>query len=183
MLPPCNWKTAPSQIDELNCFVICKTPLSQQRYPTSNFTEEDLVPHIKRLNVGLVISLTMSNKYYSRKRLERLSSVSVRKIRTPGRIVPTRRSCRYFCYVVNVFRRFNPRKKILVHCTHGINRTGFLICYYLCKYEKMKPHDAIDLFASKRGQFHDLYRERLYQLFPSSDNTGCRCDQVARTQE
>nr|XP_058917986.1 RNA/RNP complex-1-interacting phosphatase-like [Kogia breviceps] len=31
-----------------------------------------------------------------------------------------------------------------VHCTHGLNRTGYLICRYLIDVEGMWPDDAIE---------------------------------------
>ncbi|CAF4407791.1 unnamed protein product, partial [Adineta steineri] len=31
----------------------------------------------------------------------------------------------------------NPDEIIGIHCTHGFNRTGFLICAYLCRVDDM----------------------------------------------
>ncbi|XP_045144701.1 LOW QUALITY PROTEIN: RNA/RNP complex-1-interacting phosphatase-like, partial [Echinops telfairi] len=42
-------------------------------------------------------------------------------------------------------------KLIGVHCTHGLNRTGYLICRYLIDVEGMRPDDAIELFNRCRG--------------------------------
>ncbi|XP_051897238.1 RNA/RNP complex-1-interacting phosphatase-like [Pristis pectinata] len=42
-------------------------------------------------------------------------------------------------------------KLIGVHCTHGVNRTGYLICRYLIDVDGMDPHEAIDLFNKSRG--------------------------------
>ncbi|KAF6029133.1 DUSP11 [Bugula neritina] len=44
-----------------------------------------------------------------------------------------------------------------VHCTHGLNRTGYLICKYLIEHENMDPEEAINLFNVCRG--HDMERE------------------------
>jgi protein-tyrosine phosphatase len=33
-----------------------------------------------------------------------------------------------------------------IHCTHGINRTGYAIIYYLCKIIGMRVKEAIDTF-------------------------------------
>ena len=38
-----------------------------------------------------------------------------------------------------------------VHCKHGINRTGFMICYYLCKEKKIDVNLAMETFFAKRG--------------------------------
>ncbi|GAB1291013.1 RNA/RNP complex-1-interacting phosphatase [Apodemus speciosus] len=46
---------------------------------------------------------------------------------------------------------FSTYKLIGVHCTHGLNRTGYLICRYLIDVEGMRPDDAIELFNRCRG--------------------------------
>lgn len=168
---PHGWDKISTDVVKLNntFFVVCKTPLSECTYPTTNFTEKDLAKEIKKLDVGLVIDLTMSNKYYSRKRLEHLTSVIVRKLKTKGHVVPPRRFCRYFCFVVNVFRKYNPTKNVLIHCTHGINRTGFLICYYLCQHTKVHPNDAMNAFFTQRGEFHQIYQHALRDMFSVQD--------------
>lgn len=38
---------------------------------------------------------------------------------------------------------FSIDKLIGVHCTHGLNRTGFLMCRYMIEEMKMSPLDAI----------------------------------------
>ena len=37
-----------------------------------------------------------------------------------------------------------------VHCTHGLNRTGYFIVYYLIEQHKMSVEDAIKLFDESR---------------------------------
>lgn len=39
---------------------------------------------------------------------------------------------------------------IAVHCTHGFNRTGFLICSYLVEAESWSPEAAVIAFAGAR---------------------------------
>ena len=38
-----------------------------------------------------------------------------------------------------------------VHCTHGVNRTGYLICRYLIQKLSWDPENAIEKFAEFRG--------------------------------
>jgi Dual specificity phosphatase, catalytic domain len=38
----------------------------------------------------------------------------------------------------------------LVHCCAGFNRTGFIMCSYLCEAEGMTVDDALDSFAAVR---------------------------------
>jgi len=51
-----------------------------------------------------------------------------------------------------------------VHCTHGVNRTGYLICRYMIEEMDFEPQDAVTLFHSARGHAieRDSYLEDLY---------------------
>uniref|UniRef100_A0A1A9WW40 Tyrosine specific protein phosphatases domain-containing protein n=1 Tax=Glossina brevipalpis TaxID=37001 RepID=A0A1A9WW40_9MUSC len=42
-------------------------------------------------------------------------------------------------------------KLIGVHCTHGVNRTGYFICSYMISELTMKPLEAIRKFVVARG--------------------------------
>ncbi|KAJ6668924.1 hypothetical protein lerEdw1_007733 [Lerista edwardsae] len=46
-------------------------------------------------------------------------------------------------------------KLIGVHCTNGINRTGYLICRYLIDVEGWDPETAIQVFGEARGHHMD----------------------------
>ena len=55
-----------------------------------------------------------------------------------------------------------------VHCTHGFNRTGFLIACYLIEKVDMSPRGAVEDFARNRPD--GIYKYRcLHRL------TTCRC--------
>ena len=45
----------------------------------------------------------------------------------------------------------NPEKLCVVHCTHGYNRTGLIVCTYLHEYENMSLNEAVSLFRSRRS--------------------------------
>ena len=53
---------------------------------------------------------------------------------------------------------------VVVHCTHGMNRTGFLICSWLVERAHMSVADAIALFATVRepGIFERSYIQELF---------------------
>ncbi len=147
-------------------FAVSKTPLNLSLYPSSTYGTDRFVRDIRHLNAGLVIDLTMSNRYYSRKRVARDAGVPVRKLRLKGHSVPTRRECRYFAHVVNVFFRRNPHRTVVVHCTHGINRTGFMICFYLCRHLQWDVETAMETFANSRAPIqHPAYRNALIGMF------------------
>lgn len=50
-------------------------------------------------------------------------------------------------------------KLIGVHCTHGLNRTGYLVCRYLIDVDGLDPPTAMELFNSCRG--HHIKRQNL----------------------
>ncbi|KAM9720773.1 RNA/RNP complex-1-interacting phosphatase isoform 2-T2 [Dama dama] len=81
------------------------------------------------------------------------------KIYTVGHQVPDDDTIFKFKNAVNGFLKQNKDNDRLigVHCTHGLNRTGYLICRYLIDVEGMRPDDAIELFNRCRG--HCLERQ------------------------
>eukprot|EP01059_Diplonema_ambulator_P013292 TRINITY_DN23821_c0_g1_i1.p1 TRINITY_DN23821_c0_g1~~TRINITY_DN23821_c0_g1_i1.p1 ORF type:complete len:385 (+),score=29.18 TRINITY_DN23821_c0_g1_i1:88-1242(+) len=56
---------------------------------------------------------------------------------------------------------------VVVHCTHGINRTGFMICYYLSTVLGVPPAEALMRFHRARppGMLKAAYVDMLYYLF------------------
>lgn len=43
-----------------------------------------------------------------------------------------------------LLRNLAAGKATLIHCTAGKDRTGLMMCYYLCRAEGFTPEDAID---------------------------------------
>ena len=67
----------------------------------------------------------------------------------------------------------NPDKVIVVHCTHGYNRTGLIVCSYLCKYQGMTLNDAVVHFKKHRPNvpsipYHEPRAFIVARLFSSS---------------
>merc|ERR1712071_323371 len=50
---------------------------------------------------------------------------------------------------------------LMVHCTHGLNRTGYLICRYMIEKKGINPLVAITAFNTSRG--HVIERENYLQ--------------------
>ena len=44
-----------------------------------------------------------------------------------------------------------PDKLVGVHCTHGLNRTGYLVCRYMIQELGVEPEEAIAAFDTARG--------------------------------
>ena len=58
---------------------------------------------------------------------------------------------------IHSFLSNNPERVCAVHCTHGFNRTGLVICSYLMKYEGMSLTDAFKLFRRYRPEVGCLH--------------------------
>ena len=64
-----------------------------------------------------------------------------------------------FFSVVRELSVLDPDGLIGVHCTHGVNRTGYMICRYMIEKNGLDPDEAIDRFDKSRGhrQERDIY--------------------------
>ena len=98
------------------------------------------------------MDLTNSNKYYNGARDFAARGVEYLKIREPGHSeVPKRESVTRFCQAVSAFLRSNPQRYVAVHCTHGLNRTGFMIVSLLVDAMGYNLEAAVAAFAIARA--------------------------------
>lgn len=160
-------------------FIAFKVPLRQslnRQLPCSDvFGPWELLDTLNRENqeLGLVIDLTFTTRYY---RLQDIpESLMFVKIFTASHKVPSDDTILSFKRAVRGFLRDNGEndKLIGVHCTHGLNRTGYLICRYLIDVNGMDPKEAIELFNSSRG--HAIERQNYLddlQHGPKRSNDG-----------
>lgn len=63
--------------------------------------------------------------------------------------------------------RQNPLDKIGVHCTHGFNRTGFMICAYMVEKLDFSIDMAVSMFAEARtpGIYKEQYIRELFRRY------------------
>jgi len=105
----------------------------------------------------LVIDLTNTDRYYSVRDLEDRGIRHV-KIETEGCKVPGDDVVRQFFMTVDeTFDGSDDDDEGLVgvHCTHGVNRTGYMICRYMVERMDMEPDLAIHAFDEARGHKQD----------------------------
>ncbi|XP_052878179.1 uncharacterized protein LOC108471043 isoform X2 [Gossypium arboreum] len=93
---------------------------------------------VRNWKLGLVIDSTNTSRYYQTTDLKKKGIKHV-KIQCRGRdAVPENASVNTFVYEVSQFLlRQKSNKYILVHCTHGHNRTGYMIIHYLMRTQPM----------------------------------------------
>ncbi|XP_075379925.1 RNA/RNP complex-1-interacting phosphatase isoform X1 [Mycteria americana] len=138
-------------------FIAFKVPLKKsfdrKLPPEERFSPHDLIKKIKeqKEELGLIIDLTYTTRYYGPEELP--ATLCYSKILTMGHEIPNKHTIFQFKCVVKKFLRDNKDndKLIGVHCTHGLNRTGYLVCRYLIDVEGMEPNTAIELFNRARG--------------------------------
>lgn len=160
-------------------FVAFKVPLKSTLI--SHLSSSDVFGHWELLDalkkehqeLGLIIDLTFTTRYYRAEDVP--ESLLCVKIFTAGHEVPSDETILKFKRAVHWFLRENSDndKLIGVHCTHGLNRTGYLICRYLIDVDGVDPLEAIELFNSSRG--HAIERQNYLkdlQSGPKRSNEG-----------
>ncbi|XP_063089271.1 mRNA-capping enzyme isoform X3 [Cavia porcellus] len=103
----------------------------------NRFHPSMLSNYLKSLKVkmSLLVDLTNTSRFYDRHDIEK-EGIKYIKLQCKGHgECPTTENTETFIRLCERFNERNPPELIGVHCTHGFNRTGFLICAFLV--EKM----------------------------------------------
>uniref|UniRef100_A0A183BY40 TYR_PHOSPHATASE_2 domain-containing protein n=1 Tax=Globodera pallida TaxID=36090 RepID=A0A183BY40_GLOPA len=144
-------------------FLAFKTPLGSVFFDASRFKDrqehrfevETVIDHVRFLetSLGLVIDLTNTDRYYDCA-LWSTHKVQYVKIRCPGHEVSD--GDEFYQHFRREVKRFfeqrgNDGRLVGVHCTHGLNRTGYLICRYLIEELGWSADNAIEGFRVARG--------------------------------
>ncbi|XP_035674217.1 RNA/RNP complex-1-interacting phosphatase-like isoform X3 [Branchiostoma floridae] len=144
-------------------FISFKVPLKVgicSNLPSEDsFTVPDMIQGISDQGgrLGLVIDLTFTTRYYNKQDIIK-AGIKYEKIFTAGKEVPSDDVVQEFASIVHNFETENKDDSLIgVHCTHGVNRTGYLVCRYLIDYKHFTAEKAIAAFNKARG--HDLERE------------------------
>ncbi|XP_021277196.1 mRNA-capping enzyme-like [Herrania umbratica] len=173
-IPP-GWLDCPSVGREIGCIIPSKVPLGESYDycvpPGKRYSFEQAI-HQQRVlgrTLGLVIDLTNTSRYYRTTDVKSEGNIEHVKIPCRGRdAVPDNVSVNIFVYKVSKFLRSQKSKKyILVHCTHGHNRTGYMIVHYLMRSRSMSVTQAIKIFSEARppGIYKPDYIDALYAFY------------------
>ncbi|XP_076471061.1 uncharacterized protein LOC143300973 isoform X2 [Babylonia areolata] len=182
MPPPDRWEdyqALGSLIPETK-FIAFKVPLKQEicrNLPENeSFSPEQLIKKIEESGkrLGLLIDLTFTRKYYNGQYFVK-RDIQYEKIFTKGHEVPSDDVVQRFYEAVDDFYIKNTDEDVVigVHCTHGVNRTGYMVCRYMIERLKMDPERAITLFGEARG--HPIERENYLKdlkMRPLSSSTS-----------
>ncbi|CAK9133911.1 unnamed protein product [Ilex paraguariensis] len=186
-LPP-GWLDCPAFGQEVGCIIPSKVPLDESFndyvVPGKRYSFRQVI-HQQRVlgrKLGLVIDLTNTTRYYSIADWKK-DGIKHVKICCRGRdSVPDNESVNQFVYEVSQFlaRQRPPKKYILVHCTHGHNRTGYMIVHYLMRTTSISVTQAIKIFAEARppGIYKPDYIDALYTFYHEKKPDGDICPAI-----
>jgi len=127
------------------------------------FGKAELLKACKAQNtpIGLVIDMVNTDKYYTGF-CEGEGKIEYHKVRIPGRTVPERSTLEQIFDTIDEFVERRPTKYVAVHCTHGVNRTGFLVAAYLMTRGGVTTRKkAVKEFEKARGMKMD--KEYLFE--------------------
>ncbi|KAM3851288.1 mRNA-capping enzyme isoform 3-T3 [Vipera latastei] len=120
-----------------------------------------------KVKMGLLIDLTNTSRFYDRSDVEKDGIVYV-KLQCKGHgECPTPENTETFIRICEQFRKKNPTELIGVHCTHGFNRTGFLICAFLVEKLDWSIEASVATFAQARppGIYKGDYLKELFRRY------------------
>lgn len=172
---PARWLRCPRKSDDLlvGKFLAFKTPLDakfdEQIPPQNRFTPSMLFDFAKgrRLQLGLWIDLTRTARFYDCDQVKAHDCRYVKLECHGADGAPTKEQTDFFVNLCNMFISREPLKVIAVHCTHGFNRTGFLIAAYLIEQFDYSVESAVREFAKARppGIYKEAYIRELYSRY------------------
>eukprot|EP00277_Geminigera_cryophila_P003722 CAMPEP_0179421376 /NCGR_PEP_ID=MMETSP0799-20121207/9739_1 /TAXON_ID=46947 /ORGANISM="Geminigera cryophila, Strain CCMP2564" /LENGTH=627 /DNA_ID=CAMNT_0021195191 /DNA_START=288 /DNA_END=2169 /DNA_ORIENTATION=+ len=143
----------------------CQAPLTaEQMHTPKGFLKKQQDEHSRK--VGMVVDLTFTAKYYDGKKEFEAEGVEYLKIMTQGggMELPKKPDLETFATKVSEFFKNRPDELCAVHCTHGINRSGYFIVTFLIEQCKMDVKEALASFATARapGIWDNLFIDELY---------------------
>ena len=156
-------------------FLPFKTPLDRRydaQVPVAHrFSPEMLLSTSAGRRLGLVIDLTRTDRYYDRNSFVS-KGVQHYKLECRGHDeAPTEDQAMTFVRICQRFREQHPGKLVGVHCTHGFNRTGFLICAFMVEADDLAVEMALAEFCRARpdGIYKEDYVKTLCQRYDGDD--------------
>ncbi|XP_045189439.2 RNA/RNP complex-1-interacting phosphatase-like [Mercenaria mercenaria] len=137
-----------------------KVPLKESFFAYNNripadsrFTPTTLLECMRGrgLKLGLVIDLTYTDRYYDPEEFKR-KGVQYKKIFVEGHVIPTQEVMESFYEAIDRFLETSEEDSLIgVHCTHGVNRTGYVVCRYMVEHLGMKATEALEAYKKARG--------------------------------
>ncbi|OQR74199.1 RNA/RNP complex-1-interacting phosphatase-like [Tropilaelaps mercedesae] len=171
--PPKKWSeyTAMKDVVEGTRFIPFKTPYKES-VRGERFSPDVLMRRIG--NLGFVLNLVKTDRFYNPV-VYRRGNIQTRHFRLEGHSkLPTANEIEKIFITLKEYMKTAEDQTVLigVHCTHGVNRTGYVICRYMIEQLGIAPEEAISRFQKARGHTfdHQEYVDDLLKLKPSVDH-------------
>ncbi|CAL8316099.1 unnamed protein product [Boreogadus saida] len=172
--PPPRWRSCPRRGQPVAAkFLPMKTMLGPKYddkvQEENRFHPSMLSNYLKSLKVkmGLLVDLTNTTRFYDRNDIEK-DGIKYVKLQCKGHgESPSKETTEMFITLCEHFLTKNPTELIGVHCTHGFNRTGFLICAYLVEKLDWSVEAAVAAFTLSRapGIYKGEYLKELFRRY------------------
>ncbi|KAG8184984.1 hypothetical protein JTE90_024519 [Oedothorax gibbosus] len=172
--PPPRWLHCPRKgtiiVDK---FIAFKTPLDDSynsEVPLEcSFSPSMIIGSLSnpKAKLGLWIDLTNTNRFYNKNEVEG-RNIRYVKLQCRGHgECPDVDATNTFIRICQQFIAQNPFEIIGVHCTHGFNRTGFLIISYLIESLSWGVEAAVHVFSQARppGIYKQDYLNELFKRY------------------
>ncbi|CAM6129287.1 unnamed protein product [Calypogeia fissa] len=186
---PEGWLDCPNMGEPVAGLLIpSKVPLGERFNevipPGKRFSKQHVLrtQRTRQREVALVIDLTNTNRYYSP---QEWLKEGVKHVKVPCRgrdEVPEPEAVNQFVYEAIKFQhgmaaKFPGKRYILVHCTHGHNRTGYMIVHYLMRTQHISVEKCIRMFAEARppGIYKIDYIDSLYKFYNERRPEPLKC--------
>ncbi|XP_055842507.1 mRNA-capping enzyme [Episyrphus balteatus] len=177
---PNRWLHCPRKSENIiaDKFIAFKTPLSNKfkdQMPLDcMFPPEMIFGYVKalKLKLGLWIDLTNTKRFYDREVIESKGATYVKlQCRGHGE-TPSIEQSRSFIEIVDNFINERPFDLVAVHCTHGFNRTGFLIVSYMVERLDCSVQAALSAFSDARppGIYKQDYIQELFRRYDDEED-------------
>ncbi|XP_061843230.1 mRNA-capping enzyme [Nerophis lumbriciformis] len=177
--PPPRWRNCPRRGQPVaGKFLPMKTMLGptfdDQVAEENRFYPSMLSNYLKSLNVkmGLLVDLTNTTRFYDRNDIEK-EGIKYVKLQCKGHgECPSKETTAMFIRICEHFLEKNSTDLMGVHCTHGFNRTGFLICAYLVEKMDWSVEAAVAAFAQARapGIYKGDYLKELFRRYGDEED-------------
>uniref|UniRef100_A0A0B7ADD3 Uncharacterized protein n=1 Tax=Arion vulgaris TaxID=1028688 RepID=A0A0B7ADD3_9EUPU len=179
---PSRWLQCPRKGQVVNNkFLPFKTPLDSKydgQVPEENQFKIAMlftVAKTLRKKIGLIVNLCNTERFYNMNEvIFKEQDCGITQLKCKGRSeTPTEEQTTAFVNLCDNFIRNRPLDIIGVHCTHGFNRTGFLICAYLVEKESWGVEAAVRKFAEARppGIYKQDYLNELFERYGDKEDT------------
>ena len=154
-------------------FLAFKTPLDErfddQISVEYRFTPDMLFKSMKtyKVKIGLWVDLTNTERFYNKALVEKNDCKYVKLSCKGHGETPSPDSVRAFVHICKNYIANNPLDIVGVHCTHGFNRTGFLISAFMIEEFDWSVDMAVNSFITARepGIYKESYLKDIYRRY------------------